>query len=123
MKLLFLYFSVALPLALAKAPLHTRDDIDVVPNNYIVALKAHMTATNVKSYYKSLAITNSKKPSGTGMRGITNTFDNVAYNAFHVECNAETLESIRNHPAVRHPLSHSTFRLLKILVFLTPRKG
>ncbi|KAK9783387.1 putative Peptidase S8/S53 domain-containing protein [Seiridium cardinale] len=100
MRLLFPVLAIMMPLALARAPLHTRDDADVVPNSYIVALKAHISPSKAKSYYKSLVTTSSKKLAGAGYRGVTNTFDSIEYKAFHVECDENTLEAIRDHPVV-----------------------
>ncbi|KAK6084298.1 alkaline proteinase [Seiridium cupressi] len=100
MRLLFPVLAIIMPLALARAPLHTRDDAEVVPNSYIVALKADMSPSKAKSYYKSLETISSKKHAGAGYRGVTNTFDSIEYNAFHLECDENTLEAIRDHPAV-----------------------
>ncbi|KAK9415290.1 putative Peptidase S8/S53 domain-containing protein [Seiridium unicorne] len=100
MRLLFPVLAIIMPLALARAPLHTRGDAEVVPNSYIVALKAEMSPSKAKSYYKSLETISSKKLAGAGYRGVTNTFDSIEYNAFHLECDENTLEAIRDHPAV-----------------------
>lgn len=101
MKKCFLALTVMLPLASAKAPIYIRDDADVVPHNYIVTLKSHITVGKANSYYKSLKATTSKKLANSGHLGITNTFNNVDYNAFHLDCDEDTLDFIRTNPAVR----------------------
>lgn len=100
MRFLLFAFAATVSLVTAKAPLHVRGAADAIRNNYIVALKPHITATKAKGFYKSLKTTSSKKLSVAGFRGVTNTFDHVAYNAFHVECDDDTLDSIRKSPAV-----------------------
>ncbi|KAH8204373.1 hypothetical protein TruAng_001424 [Truncatella angustata] len=84
----------------ATAPLHTRDHADGVPNSYIVALKPQLSASKIKTFYKSINANSLKSLAAGGYLGVTNTFNNVPYNGFHIECDDKTLESIRNNPLV-----------------------
>lgn len=101
MMLLPLLFTVAFSLVAAKAPLHARDDGSSIPNNYIVTLKPSLDTTRVNKFYKSVKAPSFTNLSGSGYRGITNSFDNVKYSAFHIECDDKAIDAIRDHPSVR----------------------
>lgn len=102
MKPTVLFLSALLSLALAKAPLLSRDSDDNLPHNYVVVLKSHVSAAKAKSYYKTVRAS-SKKIASAGHRGLVRTFENVGgMNAFHIECDAETLDGIRKTSSVRH---------------------
>ncbi|KAK6216286.1 hypothetical protein LQW54_003677 [Pestalotiopsis sp. IQ-011] len=87
-------------MAAAKAPLHARDDGTAIPNNYIVTLKPSLDTTKVNKFYKSMKAPNFIKLAGSGYLGITNSYDNVEYSAFHIECDDKAIDAIRDHPSV-----------------------
>jgi hypothetical protein len=109
-----------LSLALAKAPLTTRDDTEVVPHNYIVMLKPELSAAQAKDYINSMSFSSLKSQMDEGFQGMVRPFgENLdGINAFHVECDDQTLDEIREDPSVRAP-AVSTQR--KITSDLVPR--
>jgi hypothetical protein len=100
MKSTVFFLAALLSLALAKAPLLSRDSKDTIPHNYVVVLKSHVTAAKAKSYYKTMR-SGSKSLANKGHRGLVRTFENVGgINAFHIECDTETLDGIRKTSSV-----------------------
>lgn len=99
----YLLLAALVVVAVAKAPLHARDNTESVLNNYIVVLEPYIGADKANEYYKFLRAKIANEDVSIGYRGVTKTFDNVAYNAFHVECDEGTLDTIRDHPSVRNP--------------------
>jgi hypothetical protein len=100
MRYLFVLATIYPSLVVAKAPVYAHNGTAAVPYNYIVALKPHLTVTKVNAYYDTLKAANSRTLADSGHRGVINTFDNVDYNAFHMECDNSTLDNIRDDPSV-----------------------
>ena len=87
---------------LERATLLERSLGETVENNYIVVLKQGISAEKAKGYYRSLRT--SPRKFGKSKRGIVREFGNIAgMQAAHVECDEQTLESIRQNPQVRTP--------------------
>jgi hypothetical protein len=85
-----------LPISSATAPILGLEWSNVIPHNYIVVLHSHVTSEQARDYYQSVR-TNSRDIPSLGHRGIRKTYDNVdGMNAFHIECDTDTLEGIRN---------------------------
>ncbi|KAH8676129.1 peptidase S8/S53 domain-containing protein [Xylariales sp. PMI_506] len=99
----YLLFMALLPFSAAKAPLFYRDVDNVVRDNYIVVMHPNITRTNLVVYYESISASTSEKISATLHRGTVKIFNNIhGMGAFHVECDATTLDEIRNHSAVHY---------------------
>ncbi len=85
------------PLALARAPLVNRDIPHAIADNYIVVMKDADPST-IQAHYTKVH-TNSSKAS-YGKKGLVRTYQIPGFNAYHIECDNATLETIRKSSAV-----------------------
>lgn len=98
MKTILFLFSALVAVALAKAPLMGRDTLDGIPNNYIVVMKKDVDASAVENHMSVVDATSGKFFGGH--RGLVRTYGIGAFQGYHVECNEETLDRIRNDKLV-----------------------
>ena len=98
MKTIFFAFSALVAVALAKAPLTRRDTQDGVPNNYIVVLKKGLDPAVVNNHMGFVAVTSGQAHGGH--RGFVKTYGIGAFNGYHIECDEEKLDAIRDHELV-----------------------
>ncbi|KAI2606673.1 subtilisin-like protein [Hypoxylon sp. NC1633] len=99
MKLSNIFLLVLAPFALARAPLVNRDITDSVADNYIVVMKGG-DSSKIQAHYRQMHAT-SQRTKG-GKRGIVRTYQVPGFNAYHIECDNATLESIRKDPVVNY---------------------
>ncbi|KAI0007489.1 subtilisin-like protein [Xylariaceae sp. FL0662B] len=93
----FLILALA-PLALALAPLVNRDLEDGIADNYVVVMKKDADPKTVQAHYGHIHA--ASRLVSKGKKGVVKTFQVHGFNAYHVECDAATLQTIRKTPAV-----------------------
>ncbi|KAI1384945.1 subtilisin-like protein [Hypoxylon trugodes] len=97
MRAFYLHLIALASLALAKAPIVNRDVADGIDNNYIVVMK-HADHSTIQAHYQQVH-TDSQR-NDAGKKGVVRTYQVPGFNAYHVECDDATLDTIRKNPAV-----------------------
>ena len=98
MKTIIFLFCALVAVVLAKAPLMGRDASDGIPDNYIVVMKKDVDAAAVQNHMSVVEATSGK--TFGGHRGLLKTYGIGAFQGYHIECNEETLDRIRNDKLV-----------------------
>lgn len=98
---LFLFFLAAF--ALAKAPLRNHDAQNSRTDSYIVVLKKDVDASRIAEHLSYMRAASSKLPGGH--KGLRRTYSINTFNAYHVECDGNMLEEIRNNDIVSSRVS------------------
>jgi hypothetical protein len=108
MRRFYLLFAIFAPLAFAKAPLVNRDIHDGVPDNYIVVLKEDVDTGVLRDHYHTIE---DAAKTLEDRRGLVRTYKIDGFHGYHVECDEEILEVIRNSAVVG---STPTFQILYV---------
>ncbi|EMR64141.1 putative alkaline protease protein [Eutypa lata UCREL1] len=111
MRVITLLFSYMVAVALAKAPLVNRDPQKSRANSYIVVLKKDIDADSISEHLSYVRAAASNKLFGSH-RGLVKTYSINAFNGYHVECDQEMLEEIRNNHMVDYVSQDSVIKTL-----------
>ncbi|KAI1335612.1 subtilisin-like protein [Xylariaceae sp. FL0016] len=85
----------------SKAPLVNRHVPAIVPDSYVVVMKSGIDQNVIEQHYDLVRGTAAAAAAANGgRRGFVRRFQVLDFNAYHFECDNETIDTIRNHDLV-----------------------